>query len=174
MIILIIIIVTVVLWYFYKKTFKPKDEPSTFAADTPELLDPNTVIILHNSTDKMLYITASTKGKSGELQPATIGIPILTTKSAQVVLYNKQELNPDEFISISGILDKNVGISIYSDEKELIKTLKDRMEKDGEVKKELDKQYEKLSKEYQILLDNYKSMIHEIREKSYEIELKSK
>ena len=121
--IIIIIIVTVVLWYFFipQKT-EPKDEPSTFAADTPELLDPNEIIILHNATDKMLYITASTKNITNNFeQVKVIGMP-MKAKSNKKILYNQQELNPDEFISISGILDKKVGISIYSDKKELIKT----------------------------------------------------
>ena len=111
---IIIIIILVLLTaigigiYFFNR---PKKQESTFTATTP----PKSKIVIHNATKKdIFYIEATTSGNntSGVTYIAP-GMPATKSNITSVKICPKTQVKPQAFIEISGIIDKNLQLIIY-------------------------------------------------------------
>jgi hypothetical protein len=104
----LVVIVIIVIVYFYQKG----KNKQLFAVNTAPVTNDNN-IYLHNATTVDVYIDAYTSKDTGIVEKLDyVGqIPKLGYKT--IPLYTKQLLEPDQFITISGIINKKLNLSFY-------------------------------------------------------------
>jgi len=109
--IIISIILTICYFLFFFKV--PKKE-STFTATPPK----DKIIIQNATKSDTFYIEATTsENNTSGIQYIAPGIPATKSNITSVKICPKRDLKPQAFVEITGIIDKNLQLTIYYNDK---------------------------------------------------------
>ena len=108
----LIIIIGIIGFYLFKNS-KVTKSSSTFANTSPKK-----DIIIQNATKNSFYIKAFTiENKVSDVKYIAPGMPATTSNKKSINICPKTELKSQTFVKISGIIDTNLQLLIYYNNK---------------------------------------------------------